>query len=196
MMETAACSEKAGIDGRRGSGRLARRTRVISRWWSGLTAAVVGRGAYLMSVCATTWHRLQFPSEPREAVDDGQRSTVKLRDLTSRSGAVTVWPVQWVEPPGRGGTAVVPEAGVLEGLTRLGGRLLLRINVNGHRRTASLEWDSPPAVGDVEAVLQANLGAEMRVLGQLDLPIRREMRSPSPGRAPAGPRTSRRPPRR
>lgn len=169
---------------------------MISRWWSGLTAAVVGRGAYLMSVCATTWHRLQFPSEPREAVDDGQRSTVKLRDLTSRSGAVTVWPVQWVEPPGRGGTAVVPEAGVLEGLTRLGGRLLLRINVNGHRRTASLEWDSPPAVGEVEAVLQANLGAEMRVLGELDLPIRREMRSPSPGRAPAGPRTSRRPPRR
>jgi hypothetical protein len=63
----------------------------------------------------------------------------------------------------------VPEEGVLEGLTRLGRRLLLRINVNGQRGTASLEWDPPPAVGDVEIVLLASLGAEMRTLGNLEL---------------------------
>jgi hypothetical protein len=66
---------------------------------------------------------------------------------------------------------------VLEGLTRLGNRLLLRINVNGNRRTAGLEWDPPPSVNDVEAVLQANLGVQIRVIGQLDVPIRARLDS-------------------
>jgi hypothetical protein len=71
----------------------------------------------------------------------------------------------------------VPESGVLEGLTRLGNRLLLRINIDGHRRTASVEWDPPPSVDDVEAVLQANLGAEVRALGHLEVPIRTRLES-------------------
>ncbi|HUM17086.1 MAG TPA: hypothetical protein VL086_15425 [Candidatus Nitrosotalea sp.] len=98
---------------------------------------------------------------------------MKLRDLRQRTGGATAWPARWVESPGPGDTAAVPEEGVLEGLTRLGGRLLLRINVHGHRGTASLEWDPPPAVGDVETVLLASIGAEMRTLGNLELPIRR-----------------------
>lgn len=75
----------------------------------------------------------------------------------------------------------MPEAGVLEGLTRLGDRLLVRINVDGSRRTASLEWDPPPSVGDVEAVLQANLGAEIRALGRLEVPIRAHLDSRTSG---------------
>lgn len=96
---------------------------------------------------------------------------MKLRDLAWRSGGERVWPAQWVESPGPG-EAPVPEDGVLEGLTRLGTRLLLQINVNGQRRTASLEWDSPPAVGDVETVLLASIGAEIRQIGDLELPTR------------------------
>lgn len=61
---------------------------------------------------------------------------------------------------------------MLEGLTRLGGRLLLRIRVNGQRRTASLEWDTPPAVGDVERALLASVGIKVRELGDLELPRR------------------------
>lgn len=97
---------------------------------------------------------------------------MKLRDLTSGREGMAVWPVRWAEwgDPGEGRS--MPEAGVLEGLARLGDRLLLRINVDGDRRTASLEWDPPPNVGDVEAVLQANLGAEVRALGHLEVPIR------------------------
>lgn len=87
---------------------------------------------------------------------------MKLCDLA-------VWPARWVESSGPGGASSA-EDGVLEGLTRLGGRLFLRINVNGHRRTASLEWEPPPAVGDVEGVLLAHIGAEIRDLGHLDLP--------------------------
>jgi hypothetical protein len=69
---------------------------------------------------------------------------------------------------------------VLEGLTRLGARLLLRINVNGHRRTASLEWDPPPGVGEVELVLSASIGARVRDLRDLELP-------PRPGRGSSMP---------
>ena len=98
---------------------------------------------------------------------------MKLRDLTLRSGGSTAWPARWVESRGPGDTSAVPEEGVLEGLTRLGGRLLLRINVRGQRGTASLEWEPPPAVGDVETVLLASLGAEMRALGNLELTVRR-----------------------
>lgn len=97
---------------------------------------------------------------------------MKLRDLKRRSGKATVWAPQWVESSGPGDTSAVAEEGVLEGLERLGNRLLLRININGRRRTASLEWDSPPAVGDVETVLLASIGAEIRDLGNLELPTR------------------------
>jgi len=97
---------------------------------------------------------------------------MELRDLTSGPDGMAVSPLRWTEwgDPGEGGG--VPEAGVLDGLTRVGNRLLLRINVDGNRRTASLEWDPPPSVGAVEAVLQANLGAEVRVIGRLEVPMR------------------------
>ena len=62
------------------------------------------------------------------------------------------------------------EEGVLEGVERLGNRLLLRINVNGRRRTASVEWDPPPGVGAVEAVLLASIGVEVRNLADRVLP--------------------------
>ena len=95
---------------------------------------------------------------------------MKLRELKHR--AETIWPARWVDAvvPGEDGAA---SDGILEELTRLGERLLLRINVNGQRRTASLEWEGPPRVGDVEIVLLANIGAEIRHLGHLDLPAPR-----------------------
>lgn len=92
---------------------------------------------------------------------------MKLRELR------TTWSLQWVDCSVPGDTPVVAEEGVLEGLERLGHRLLLRINVNGRRRTASLLWDPPPAVGDVEIVLLASIGAQIRDLGDLEVPATR-----------------------
>jgi hypothetical protein len=143
---------------------------VSSHLISVMTAAVVGR-------CATAWQRLVGPPARNGASYDGERSTMKVRELTWQSGAATVWPVEWVDWADAGGASDVPESGVLEGFTRLGNRLLLRINVNGSRRTAGLEWDPPPSVDDVEAVLQANLGAQILVIGQLDVPIRARLDS-------------------
>jgi hypothetical protein len=105
---------------------------------------------------------------------------MKLRDLTRGSGKAAVWPAHWVEWAEPERESVVPDDGVLEGLTRLGSRLLLRINVNGQLRTASLEWDAPPAVGDVEVVLLASIGTRMRELGELELPTRTGRRTPNP----------------
>ena len=129
----------------------------------------------LISVVTAAWQRLLGPGDRNgrnRASHDGEPASLKVRELTWQSGEATVWPVEWVDWADPGGASGVPETGVLEGLTRLGNRLLLQINVNGSRRTAALEWDAPPTVDDVEAVLQANLGAQIRTIGQLEVPIR------------------------
>jgi hypothetical protein len=129
-------------------------------------------GLYLVSVAIAAWQRLVGPPARNGVAHAPERPSVKVRELTWRSGDAAVWPVEWVDWADPGGATDVPETGVLEGLTRLGNRLLLRINVDGSRRTAGLEWDAPPTVDDVEAVLQANLGAQVRTIGQLEVPIR------------------------
>ncbi len=97
---------------------------------------------------------------------------MKLRDLRQSSGGIPVWPPRWVESPDAAGHSDVPENGVLEGLERFGDRLLLRINVDGHRRTATLQWNPPPAVSDIEAVLLGSIGAAIRDLGEREVPTR------------------------
>ena len=95
---------------------------------------------------------------------------MKLRDLKLRSSKATGWPPQWVEVSGP--REPVAEEGVLEGVARLGNRLLLQIRINGRPRTASLAWDPPPSVGAVEAVLLASIGVEVRHLADRELPTR------------------------
>lgn len=95
---------------------------------------------------------------------------MKLRDLQHGAGTAMVWPPQWVESAGPGHTSTVAEEGVLKGLQRMGNRLLLQIPINGRRRTTRMEWDPPPAVGDVEVALFASIGAEIRRRGALEVP--------------------------
>ena len=97
---------------------------------------------------------------------------MKLREVGQSSGQGTAWPPQWVDSTDPGGDATVPAHGLLEGLERFGRRLLLRINVDGQRRTASLHWDPPPALGDIEAVLLGSIGAAIGELGERELPNR------------------------
>jgi hypothetical protein len=129
-------------------------------------------GFHLISVMTAAWQRLVGPPSRNGVAHDPAQPSVKIRELTWQAGEAAVWPVGWVDWADPGRASDVPETGVLEGLTRLGNRLLLRINVNGSRRTAGLEWDAPPSMDDVEAVLQANLGAQIRAVGQLEVPIR------------------------
>ena len=92
---------------------------------------------------------------------------MKLRDLK------TVWKPQWVESGGPGDASTIADEGKLVSLERLGNRLLLRISVDGRQRTASLTWQPPPSVGDVEGVLLAGIGMELRDLANLELPAKR-----------------------
>jgi hypothetical protein len=97
---------------------------------------------------------------------------VRLRDLDGQPGGATGWAVRWIEAPRPDDASEAAAEGVLEDVTRLGNRLLLRINVGGRRRTASLEWAPPPGISDVEAVLLASIGRRIRDLGDLELPTR------------------------
>ena len=97
---------------------------------------------------------------------------MKLRELGQSSGHGTVWPPQWVDSRGPDAEAAVPPHGLLEGLERLGRRLLLRINVDGQRRTASLQWDPPPPFCDIDAVLLGSIGTAIGELGERELPSR------------------------
>jgi hypothetical protein len=96
---------------------------------------------------------------------------MKLRELGQSSGQGTIWPPQWVDSSGPAEGAVPPH-GLLEGLERFGRRLLLRINVDGQRRTASLQWDPPPPFSDIEAVLLGSIGTAIGELGERELPSR------------------------
>jgi hypothetical protein len=87
-----------------------------------------------------------------------------------KHGKAMVWPPQRIGSAGPGDPSV--EDGVLEGVERLGRRLVLRINIQGHRCTAHLEWQPPPVVGDVEFVLLASIGVRIRDLGGRELPTR------------------------
>lgn len=93
---------------------------------------------------------------------------MKIRELTLRSGKAAGWPPRWVEFSGPSET--VPEEGVLEGVERLGNRLLLQFSINGRRRMATLDWDPPPSVGAVETVLLASIGVEVGTLATRELP--------------------------
>ncbi len=93
---------------------------------------------------------------------------MKLREL--KRGKARAWPPQRIGSAEPGDLSV--EDGVLEGVERFGQRLLVWINSQGHRCTASLEWYPPPAVGAVEVVLLASIGARIRDLGDRDVPTR------------------------
>lgn len=96
-----------------------------------------------------------------------QVGTMKFCEL--KHGNVRVWPPQPIDfAPGDPSV----EDGVLEGVERLGRRLVLGINIQGHRCTAPLEWQPPPAVGEVESVLLASIGVRIRDLGGREFPTR------------------------
>jgi hypothetical protein len=49
----------------------------------------------------------------------------------------------------------------------IGDRLRIAVKYDNREHTGSLEWDPPPALEAVEAVLHAHLGIEIGMLGDL-----------------------------
>jgi hypothetical protein len=88
---------------------------------------------------------------------------------------VPAWPPRWLGPSQAGDAsdnAPKPGEGVLESVMRHEDdhtllRLTMRFGAQEH--TALLLWDGPPPVGDVESLLRANVGGEIRAIGELEL---------------------------
>jgi hypothetical protein len=95
---------------------------------------------------------------------------MKIRDLSRRAGSATIfaWPPRWegaLQP-------ATPDEGVLESVMRLdNATTLLRLSMrcDARKHTCLLAWDAPPPLAAVESLLDANLGREIRVIGELDI---------------------------
>lgn len=77
-----------------------------------------------------------------------------------------IWPLRVWTSHG-GDSFAVSDHAVLAGVRRIGNRLTIAVRYDNREHTGSLEWDQPPAVEAVEAVLRAHLGIEVRMVGDL-----------------------------
>jgi hypothetical protein len=59
--------------------------------------------------------------------------------------------------------------GVLQSVECVDNRLRLRIKYDGREYSGILEWEPPRALEALESVLKANLGQEIRAIGDLDV---------------------------
>lgn len=96
---------------------------------------------------------------------------MKIRDLIRReaSGPVSAWPPAWGSSIGPGDKMAGGYDGVLASVEHIDNRLHLRIKYDGREYRGILEWDPPPALDALESVLEANLGREIRAIGDLDV---------------------------
>jgi hypothetical protein len=86
---------------------------------------------------------------------------------------VSAWPPLWAASfqPGRD-TMAMPGDGVLETVMRHeddGTLLRLTMRFDAREHTGILTWDAPPLPPAVESLLKANLGREIRAIGDLDI---------------------------
>src|SRR5512132_1964937 len=100
---------------------------------------------------------------------------MKIRDLTrhAASATVSVWPPRWGASFREGkDTLAMPGDGVLESVMRHEDdqtllRLTMRFDAREH--TGILAWDAPPTLAALENLLTANLGREIKLIGELDV---------------------------
>ena len=96
---------------------------------------------------------------------------MKIRELKRKVGnsSCHVWPPLWVSSYGADRRFATGDEGVLKGVQQWDTRLSLTMLYDGREHMGSLEWDPPPALADVEKVLNANLGREIKAIGDLDI---------------------------
>jgi hypothetical protein len=102
---------------------------------------------------------------------NGKEDPMKLRDLKRQMGKTSchVWPPLWSSSYGAHSRFATGDEGVLEGVQRWDDHLALTMMYDGRDHMGNLEWDPPPTLADVEKTLNANLGQEIKVLGDLDI---------------------------
>ena len=97
-------------------------------------------------------------------------AAMKIQDLRRNVGdnRLLIWPLRVWTSHG-GDSFAVSQHAVLAGVRRIGDRLTIAVKYDNREHTGSLEWDPPPAVEAVEAVLRAYLGIEIGMLGDLNV---------------------------
>jgi hypothetical protein len=93
---------------------------------------------------------------------------MQIQDLRRKMGEnrLLIWPVRVWTSHG-GDSFAVSHHAVLARVRRIGDRLTIAVKYDNREHTGILEWDPPPAVEAVEAVLRAHLGIEIRMVGDL-----------------------------
>jgi hypothetical protein len=98
---------------------------------------------------------------------------MKIRDLRWKAGrtVVSTWPPVWVTSFGQGSRLPFGEDGVLESVSQhpQGDRLSLTMRFDGREHLGGLQWDPPPTLKAVEDLLRANIGRDMKAIGNLDV---------------------------
>jgi hypothetical protein len=94
---------------------------------------------------------------------------MRIRDLKRKpgSGRVPAWPPEWTSADGAAGIFRTSDEGVLESVERFKERLIVRMRFDEREHLGSLQWNEPPTVDEVEAVLKAHLGESIRSVGDL-----------------------------
>jgi len=98
---------------------------------------------------------------------------MKVRELTRLSGSTLVpaWPPRWIGSFDPGDPVPAPNEGVLEFVMGSSRNTILTLTMkfDARQHTGILSWDAPPSRAAVENLLRANLGAEIGVIGDLDI---------------------------
>jgi hypothetical protein len=97
---------------------------------------------------------------------------MRIRDLKRTVGKATlsVWPPSVSAGSfGRGDTIPMPGQGTLKAVWRVGERLAITFLHEGRDHNASLEWDAPPDVAEVEKTLKGQVGQPMKDVGAAEI---------------------------
>jgi len=106
----------------------------------------------------------------KEDTRQSREGAMKIRELkrTAGNSAFQVWPPVWAWRYGADSRPTGDE-GVLADVHRWDIGLWLAMICDGREHRGSLAWDPPPALADVEKVLKANLGREIKAIGELNV---------------------------
>ena len=91
--------------------------------------------------------------------------------LSRKSGkaVASVWPPNWGGSYAAGDTFPLGDQGILVAIDRFEDHLSLTIEFGGRTHSGSLQWDTPPALDEVEKVLQAHRGQTIKAISDLDV---------------------------
>ena len=96
---------------------------------------------------------------------------MKIRELTKEAGQTTVpaWPPTWAGSYGAGDKLAVGAVGILKGVARRGDYVSLQMKYDERDHSGTLSWTAPPSLENVEKVLRANIGRELREIGEAEV---------------------------